>query len=195
MRKLTALILSVALLAACQQPGPRAYFDRGSPEQLLDVSSEVVNLNITSERSLDELNEWVNTDQPTRAELYCMDEDMRCAAARDTLDLYGVPTFTVPSHETMVTLVYERVLARDCENRYIDNSNNPYNLPHPTYGCSLAANMVQMVSNKQQFVSPNLLDLPDAKKASQIFQRYQDPPTAEELAPSESAIEGLGLSE
>lgn len=168
------------LLAACSQIPGEAYYDRGSPESLLDVSSEVVNLSVTSESALDELANWLNQDQPTRAELYCLDGDARCVAAQEVLDLYGVPSAYAPSGENMVTLVYERVLARDCENRFIDNSVNPYHLNHPTFGCSTAVNMVQMVSDKQQFVRPNLMDMPDAKKASQVYRNYMKAPVMPE---------------
>ncbi len=162
-------------LTACSTVPPGAYFERGTPESLLDVSSEVVNLSVASEEALDELAEWVNQDQPTRAELYCLDTDPYCAAAQEVLDLYGVPTMYVLAADNSVSLVYERVLARDCENRYIDNHINPYHLNHPTFGCSVAANMVQSVSEKHQFVSPNLMDYPDARKAVQNYQTYSQP--------------------
>lgn len=177
--KSSALLISLTLglsLAACSSIPPEAYFDRGTPESLLDVSSEVVNLSVASETAIDEMTNWVNQDQPSRAELYCQDGDARCVAAQEVLDLYGIPSMYVPSADNMVSLVYERVLARDCENRYIDNSINPYHLNHPTFGCSTAANMVQMVSDKQQFVRPNLLDQMDAKKAIQSYKNYSKPP-------------------
>lgn len=168
---LTSVLASSALVS-CSSIPPEAYFERGSPESLLDVSSEVVNLSVASESALDEMTNWINQDQPSRAELYCMDGDARCVAAQEVLDLYGVPSMYVPSADNMVSLVYERVLARDCENRFIDNTINPYHLNHPTFGCSTAANMVQMVSDKQQFVRPNLMDMPDAKKSVQTYKNY-----------------------
>lgn len=174
------VLAGLMVLGACSQIPPQAYYDRGSPESLLDVSSEVVNLSVASEGAIDELANWLNQDQPSRAELYCPDGDAPCVAAQEVLDLYGVPSAYAPSSENMVTLVYERVLARDCENRYVDNSVNPYQLNHPTFGCSVAANMVQMVSDKQQFVRPNLMDDADAKKAVQVYKNYEKPPVIQE---------------
>lgn len=161
-------------LAACDRPPASAYFDRGSPESLIDVSSEVVNLTIHSDSELNDLSNWINRDQPTRAELYCQDGDPMCEEAKQVLDLYGVPTLIVPSSEQTATLIYERILARDCEQRFIDNSNL-YNLNHSTFGCSIAANVVQHVSNKQQFVNPNLMDYPNARKGVQAFDKYMTP--------------------
>lgn len=190
------LVLPLLLAAGCNDIPSEAYYTRGAPESLLDVSSEIVNLSIASEPALDELAEWVNRDQPTRAELYCMDGDQRCAAAQEILDLYGVPSSYVAAQDTTVTLVYERVIARDCENRYIDNSVNPYHLNHPTFGCSVAGNMVQMVSDKQQFVSPNLLDYQDGRKAVQVYRNYLEAPrTPNQLRQAESALTRTALEE
>ena len=181
---------------ACSEIPSEAYYQRGTPESLLDVSSEIVNLSIASEPALDELAEWINSDQPTRAELYCMDGDQRCAAAQEILDLYGVPAYYVPAQDTTVTLVYERVIARDCESRFIDNSVNPYHLNHPTFGCSIAGNIVQMVSDKQQFVSPNLLDYGDGRKAVQVYRNYLEAPrTPNQLREAQSQLRNTALED
>lgn len=188
MKQLVLIALGASLLAGCSEIPAGAYYNRGSPESLLDVSSEIVNLDIASHPSVDALAEWINQDHPSRAELYCREEAPTCQAALDVMDLYGVPYQLVPSSEQTATLVYERVLARDCENRYIDNSINPYNLNHPTFGCTIAANIVQMASDKQQFVRPNLLDPADAKKAVQSYQNYQ---TRREVEPPEGLEDSL----
>lgn len=57
-------------LGACNKIPAEAYFDRGSPESLLDASSEVVNVPLISEDSIQEVVQWVDQDQPTQAELY-----------------------------------------------------------------------------------------------------------------------------
>lgn len=172
-RALIPLILSVS---ACSTIPSTTYYNRGSPESLLDVSSEIVNLSVSGETELDELSDWVHQDQPSRAELYCAEGNPSCTGAQEVLDLYGVPSTYIPAADNVVSLVYERVLARDCENRYIDNATgNPYNMNHPTFGCSVAVNMVQMVSDKHQFVRPNLLDLPDAAKAVNVYNEYLNP--------------------
>ncbi len=188
-KQITTLALSL-LCFSCSQIPPEAYFDRGTPESLLDVSSEVVNLSVATDGAVNELSDWLNRDQPSRAELYCMDADPRCAAAQEVLDLYGVETMYVAAADNTVSLVYERVLARDCENRFIDNHINPYHLNHPTFGCSIAANMVQMVSDKHQFVRPNLLDKPDANRAVRDYQEYLNP-TRERRGIEDSALESV----
>lgn len=163
------------LLIGCSEIPKEAYFDRGSPESLLDLSSEVVNVALSSGQSVDELADWVNQDQPTRAELFCMDSEPLCARARDVFDQFGVPVSHIAAADNNAVLIYERVLARDCQNRFIDNAINPYNLHHPTFGCSTASNMVQMVSDKRQFTNPGLLDYTDGEKAVATYDVYLHP--------------------
>jgi hypothetical protein len=179
-----SFVTVMALLSGCapfNEPPRAAYFNRGTPESLLDVSSEVVNLPVATALQVNELSSWVNRDQPTRAELYCRDSDPQCRDAAQALELFSVPTAKIPSAQSTVTLVYERTLARDCESRFIDNRDNPHNLNHPTFGCSMAANIVQHVSDKQQFVNPDIMGVPDAKKAVQAAQRAQERPAEQEV--------------
>lgn len=162
-------------LSGCSEIPSGAYYNRGEPEALLDVSSEVVNFQLKSEGSVVEVAEWVNQDQPTRAELYCKEGDSTCDHTRSMLEQFGVPVLFVSASDNTVTLIYERVLARGCENRFIDNSINPYHMNHPTFGCSIASNMVQMVTDKQQFISPGLLDFMDGHKVQQSMNDYNRP--------------------
>lgn len=175
MKKPYFAIALITALSACSTIPPEAYYNRGAPESLLDVSSEVVSLDVSTASSVDELSHWLNEDTPSRAELYCMQDQESCKEAMSALDVYGVPYQHVASADSSAVLVYERVLARDCENRYIDNSINPYHLNHPTFGCSLAVNMVQHVSDKRQFVRPSLLDTADGRKVSQVIDKYLEP--------------------
>jgi hypothetical protein len=176
-KKLFCIALLSGTLIACSQIPKQAYFSRGQPEGLLDTSSEVVNLNIDSPESVQEITNWINKDQPTRAELNCAEDSALCKKTKNALHQFGVPVKYVSNSNNNIALIYERVLARDCENRYIDNTINPYNLNHPTFGCTTAANMVQMVSDKRQFISPPLMDYPDAAKTSQGIQNYMKPGT------------------
>ena len=107
-------LLAVAAIAACSPPPDSAFFNRGGPESLLDVSSEVVNLSVGDPVKLDELAKWIERDQPTRAELYCTVGEPRCEEARKVIELNAIPLMVVPSREYNVALVYERILARDC---------------------------------------------------------------------------------
>jgi type IV pilus biogenesis protein CpaD/CtpE len=186
-------IVATTALMGCATIPPEAYVNRGSPESLLDVSSEVVNLDVSSEQARAELSSWVEEDAPTRAELYCADDvgSSACAEAESIMQLYGIPYQQVSSAEQMAVLIYERVLARDCVNRYIDNAVNPYHLNHPSFGCSTAVNMVQHVTDRRQFIRPNLLDSVDAKKAVQAYDVYMTPPNP----PSDGGISDSLLNE
>jgi hypothetical protein len=174
MRKILLPLLLVSV-AGCNTIPPEAYYDRAAPESLLDQSSEVVNFELMDAQSVDEMVDWINQDQPSRAELSCDMGGAACSEAEQALNQFGVPVEMVPGHGNSVTLMYERVLARDCENRYIDNSINPYNLTHPTYGCSIAVNMVQMITDKRQLTSPPLLGYMDGLQTQRTMDAYRVP--------------------
>ena len=71
MRNLLILTVAALALTACgKPPADSAYLNRGGPESLLDVSSEVVSLNGTNRAELKELSNWIEKDQPTRAEIF-----------------------------------------------------------------------------------------------------------------------------
>jgi hypothetical protein len=192
MKKFFVYSLSLIALTACSEIPREAYYDRGVPESLLDVSSEVVNFNLDSEQSVSNVSEWVAQDLPTRAEVYCLESDPTCLETVSVLEQYGVPVLFVAASDNSVALIYERVLSRDCDNRYIDNPYNPYNLNHPTFGCSMASNMVQMVSDKRQFVSPELKDFHDAEKTIQVFDQYLVSPVNESSG-NESLLDSINL--
>jgi hypothetical protein len=175
MKKFLPAALLLLSFTACNQIPKEAYFNRGDPESLLDASSEVVNVDLRSRASLDELAQWVNRDQPSRAELHCDPAERLCSRARKVLEQFSVPVTESGDADGSVALLYDRVLARDCENRYIDNHINPYEMNHPTFGCSTASNLVQMVSDKRQFTSPALMDDADAEKAVQSIENYRTP--------------------
>lgn len=170
-----ALTAALFAAAACKPPHDSAYFNKGTPESLLDVSSEVVNLSVADPQELKQLSSWVADDRPTRAELYCSDGDIRCNEARRILDRHGISTTMVPSPQYSVTLIYERILARDCNPRYVENSSNNWNTHYASFGCSVAANAVQQVSDKQQFINPSLMDVPRATSAVQAYERGTAP--------------------
>ncbi len=168
--------MSALALAGCgAPPSASSYFNRGGPESLIDVSSEVVNLNASSAREVKELATWIENDRPTRASLNCAITDKFCTEAKKILELHGVPVTAGQSAQQSITLVYERILARDCAKAYVDNPDNFYNTNHPSFGCSIASNMVQQVTDKQEFVNPSLADDPSAVRAVNDMRRAFTP--------------------
>ncbi len=179
--RISSLII-LALATACSQIPPHDGFDRGSPESLLDVSSEMVSVPVSISSDADELADWLSKDLPTRAEVHCSDGVGGCMMAQDMLEQFAVPYDITSDGQNTVVLVYERIVARDCDNRYVNNTVNPYHLHHRGFGCSMAANIVQMVSDKQQFVSPGLLDYMDGKKSGQVMDVYHTPPETPDIS-------------
>ncbi len=171
---LAALALVAISLAACSKIPPEAYFNRGAPESLMDYSSEVVNLSVGTASEVNEFSSWINRDQPTRAELYCTSGSAQCNEAKRALELFDVPFTHIPSAQATVTLIYERNLARDCEQRYMENGSNHYNLNHPTFGCATAANIVQSVSDKKQILNPSIMDDPYSARSVLTYKRYME---------------------
>lgn len=174
----TKTILSFAylmLVGACTVQPPEAYFNRGGPESLMDQSSEVVTFDVNTDTGVSDMTNWINQDQPSRAELSCDQASAGCNQAQQALNQFGVPVVFAPSAENTVTLYYDRVVARDCENRFIDNSINPYNLNYPTHGCSIASNMVQQITDKRQITSPTLLDYQDGERIERAMDGYKQP--------------------
>lgn len=180
MKKISYIATIAVLLSACSQIPEEEYFQRGSPYSLLDASSEVVNVALVSEESVAEVVQWIDQDQPTQAELYCLDGEAVCMQTLETLEMFSVPVHYVSAADNNLVLMYDRVVARDCDNRYVDNPANPYNLSHRTFGCSTSVNMVQMIGDKRQLTSPALLDFRDGERAVQDYETYLKPmPTTE----------------
>ena len=188
--RLMVLAAGLLTLSACgKPPANSAYLNRGGPESLLDVSSEVVNLSTASKSDIIDLAAWIEKDRPTRAQLNCDVTDRQCIDAQKVLDLNGVPTLDGAGNDESVTLVYERILARDCNQSYVDNPANYYNTNHPSFGCANAANIVQHVTNKQEFVSPNLSDDPSAVRGvNDIRRAYKPRPVVEPYDIKDSAV-------
>jgi hypothetical protein len=191
-----------AAIAACSQIPKEAYYTRGQPENLIDKSIRVVNIRVESPASVEEITNTIDRDQPTRAELKCSEGDGLCSEVHSVLHQFGVPTQYSATQNNSVALIYEKVQARDCESRYIDNVINPYNLNHPTFGCTVSLNMVQMVTDKHEFTDPKMMDYADATKTSQSIGFYNTsssytPPMTNTTFPpivTQQSIETQGLT-
>lgn len=187
-------LLAAGLGSACSEIPPAAYSNRTGPEALLDVSLETVNVPLDSFAGVEELTAWVNNDQPTRAELQCAESGHICNNAERVLNQFSIPvTRTDIQTGNQVVLYYERVLARDCDPKFRTNHINPYNLNHQSFGCSVSANTIQMVSDRRQFVNPSLLDFSDGTKARSVYREYSYP-TDTDSGESESLLDTVQTS-
>lgn len=172
-----ALLLSSALLlSACSQIPQGNYNNHGAPESLLDISVEQVTVPLDGAAGVDDLINVINQQQPSQAVLQCAYDDVLCQNARRVLQQFAVPsTEEASAGGNQVVLMYEQLLARDCDSRYVDNTINPYNLNHPAFGCATAANMVQMTSDKRQFTNPALLGHADGSITRRAYKEYMKP--------------------
>ena len=59
--------------------------------------------------------------------------------------------------DASATLVYERLVTRECEAGYKDMNFDQHWQNAPGYGCAVSSNMVQHVSDKQQFINPTVM--------------------------------------
>ncbi len=190
---LANLLLSNLLLTACQDVPSDGFASIGNPERQLVVTTEATSLELKDKHSLDHLKEIIKTDPPKRAQLNCPTTDALCANAKSALQTANIPMeFSSPTEGAgdSINLIYQRIAAAECPNRYVDNSINSANLNAPTLGCSIRSNMVQMVTDKQQFVNPGLLDYQDGEKAAKTYQNYISP----QADTSQSSSGGSGSS-
>lgn len=172
MKKLIITLLALSAVACAPLP-KQAYTNPGQPENLLDKSAERVTLSFSSPRGLADLTDWVNKDQPSRAELLCNKSEANCMRAARILASFNVPvSYQAPKKTgSGAVLVYNRVVTHRCDNSFISNHHNSRNLNHPAFGCSIATNMVQMISDHQQIINPPLSGLPNANQAVQAIKR------------------------
>jgi type IV pilus biogenesis protein CpaD/CtpE len=162
MRKTLLIVALSFLLTGClsQQDGTLSS-EPIRPESLLDISSERVSFTLELQDSLDELTEWVNNDQPSRAELYCTNNPDACRETENILNQFGIKFERKSGRDAgdEVVLLYDRIFTRDCAGS-------------DSLGCSVSANTVQMVVDPRQFLDPTLLDLQDAEKAAGVYENY-----------------------
>ncbi len=162
-------------VAAARVPDS-AYRNPGDPERLLDKTTELLTLSVETREDITDLQQIIRRDKPTRAELSCDESSKICQQIFQLLSAQSIPTDSSAASTNKVTLVYDRMTARDCNSRFVDNTRNGDNLNHPALGCSVVANTIQMIGDKRQLSNPSLMDLPDASKAVQQHRRYSQPP-------------------
>lgn len=169
------IILSLAAtltLASCKNPELSAV-SPGQPESLIDMSSERVSMPVQTQDHVDQIIQFIESDQPTKADIQCNPSiNPFCSSVQQALSLYGVPSRVMDSSQDNITLIYERVIAKACDNRFVSNHHNLRNMNYPGFGCSVATNIVQHVSDRSQFTDPALMDLPDAENAVNVYDKY-----------------------
>lgn len=172
--RLAALTLSsMAALFACSEIPKEAYFHRGEPELLLETQEKMATFEIDSKESLKDIVAWSRKAKPTEATLRCRPKSKLCGKLEQLLSKEGIPVnYTAGASSNEVTFLFERSAVRKCENRYVDNSINPYHLNHPAFGCTIASNIAQMVTDKSQFTNPATGGDSDARKAIQATDNY-----------------------
>jgi len=183
---LSVVLMSALLISSCSQIPEQAHFNRGDPTIQLNYSKERINLSLSNLKSIDELKDWIKRDKPNRAEIACFASAPVCRDAERVLKENGIPVDYANSGSG-IALIYEKVLASDCDPSFITNHINPYNLNHPAYGCSIRGNMLQMVSDRKQFTNPAMMGNASGEKAIQAMEGYRQPPTSPDFVQSYSS--------
>lgn len=178
-------ILALLLLSSCIGEPSTKDVRASAPERLIDTSLETKNLSLGTKNSVSALTKIVSEDRPSSAELGCSLSSTRCAQAKEIFERNSIPFSLSGEKANSVVLSYKKVSVRDCNPQYIDDMGGGRSVNHSGFGCAVASNTVQMVSNRRQFVEPNLLDFPDAEKAVQSYSEYQKPSSKREVKNTE----------
>lgn len=177
-------------LGACTNPmPPEAYQIQSDPEKLITMASDIVTIDLSGKSYSERLSDTLELNPPTSAVLNCNPSESACKKAKRILSKHKIETESADSGNS-VTLLYARLAVRECENRYIDNSHNPYNLQYSSYGCATASNMSQMVTDKRQFTNPELLDFHDGEKAAAVYDNYLNPPATTSSSAQSGSVAG-----
>lgn len=182
MKKITLALsscISLLLSASCSEIPKQAYASRGQPEALLTSQPKKADFDLNSKKSLKHILSWTQEYGPSDAVLSCQETSTLCTRLEHALQRHGVKTTRLYADTNKVTFTYAEIAAHQCENRYIDNMINPYNLSYPTLGCSIATNEVMMVTKRRTFTNPDLMGNPDARKTVQTFDQYYTPSKAD----------------
>lgn len=169
---ITAVGASLIALVACSEIPKEAYFARGNPESLLESRNHDMVFGVKSKQSVRDIMAWVAKAAPRQASLHCEAKNKACNTLERLLTDKGIEVERAYSAANDAIFSIERMAARKCENRYVDNIVNPYNLNHPTFGCTVSSNIAQMVTDKRQFTDPDLMVNPDARKSVQTTDYY-----------------------
>jgi type IV pilus biogenesis protein CpaD/CtpE len=166
-----AVLVLVGALQSCSKIPQEAAWSRGQPESLLSVNTESVSIDLGQRNALATLVNNLNNSDVSRAVVTCSNT-LVCSRAETLLNSYNIPYDVQTGATNSVAIISDNISARDCDNRFISNHNNPYNLNHTTFGCSIAMNQVMAVRDKRQFTDPLVLGPYDGFKGSQNYDSY-----------------------
>ena len=172
MKKSTfALFVCVAMLQACaSQKSPAIY----SPESLIDKSSERVTFSLATPSARQDIAEWLQKDMPSRVELECETGDGACAVIHGDLVAKKMPVeLAANGGQPKAVLIYDRFVARACDNKFRDNSFNPLNRNQNVLGCAVSSNVVESVADGDQFVNPPMMGNASAVQAVKAVRKSQ----------------------
>lgn len=177
-------------LSACGSTQPSEFsVDRGAPERLIDTSSEVSTFSLTSKNSLSKLSKALSGEPVSKAVLKCSLTSSKCAQAKEMLERRSIPFKVSAEKGNAVLLTYEKVVVRDCNPRFADNTKDSSRNNHPAFGCAVSANIVQSVTDKKDFTNPSLLDYPDAEKAVSSYRKgYLETKTRDTSSGSDNGL-------
>jgi len=189
------LLLLPLVLTACQNVPKDGYANPGDPERQLVITTEITSIELQNENSLNKLKESIRAATPKTAQLACTSQSTLCNSAKSVLMNANIPLEIKPPNpedaQDTVTLTYEHLAASMCDARYKDNAANSANTGSAQIGCSIRSNMMHMVSDKQQFSNPSMLDYTDGEKAAKNYQNYLNPPAQTSTASGGSATQSL----
>lgn len=164
-------VLALSLVSACSVI-PQGANQPYTPESLLDVSQEVVTIDAVSASSASELSGLLESNSPSRVVVACNPSVGACKKAIKVLNQYGVP-YETASEGPAIALHFDNVVAHDCEQGFVSNHINPYNLNYSALGCSVSANTVQMVSDRRQFHNPAVQSPIMADRITRTVEDYK----------------------
>jgi len=155
MKKLLVLLVSISLFSCVQNE------KRVSVESLITSSAENASFPIQNQSSVREVKNWVNDDKPTRAIINCGSNKFLCKDVEEHFTANSIDFDIVQSSSSAssVSLLYNRTNAKNCISGF---------------GCDNSANIIQMVTDRSDFVSPSLTDHHDATKAVGTYNSYLD---------------------
>lgn len=171
-----ALIALTLIVTGCEAPAPEAYRTSGKLESMIEAPHESITFTLQNSADVDEMDRWLKKNgKPVNALLDCSDAQDSCRQAAALLEKKSIPYRYEYKGGQTAQLWYGQLRARACDPSYVDRTSNPYRLNHPSFGCSVRSNLVQMVANPKVFVNPSLLDPGDAEKAQQVIRQGYQP--------------------